>query len=134
MNLFKTLLSIAIILFSSLLFGQKQLNLKELKFAKNDENIQVIPLASDTNSSSFYIQVAQQVKAHVHKNHTETIYVVQGEANMILGSDTLQIKEGDFIEIPQNTVHSVRVTSLIDLKVLSTQSPKFIGVDRHFVE
>ena len=134
MNLYKTLFLFISTLISALAVGQNQVNLKELKFEQNDENIQVIPLASDTNSSSFYIQVVERVKAHVHKNHTEIIYVVQGEAKMILGSDTLPIKEGDFIEIPKNTIHAVEVTSLEDLRVLSTQSPKFIGIDRHFVE
>ena len=43
-------------------------------------------------------------------------------------------EKGDIIFIPMNTVHSLKVTSSIPVKVLSVQSPRFDGKDRIFVD
>lgn len=53
---------------------------------------------------------------------------------MLLGDKTFKVKKGDMIFIPINTVHSLKVTTSIPLKVLSVQSPRFDGKDRIFVD
>jgi len=62
------------------------------------------------------------------------VYVLEGTGMMQLGDPTLVITSGSYINIPKNTVHSVKVTSDTPMKVLSIQSPKFTGKDRHFLE
>ncbi len=94
----------------------------------------IIPLASDSNCSSFVIRVEEEVKAHYHASHTENLYVIRGKAQMQLGDTTLLIQAGDFINIPPNTIHSVKVTSMDWLEVISVQSPEFKGEDRIWVE
>ncbi len=42
------------------------------------------------------------------------------------------LKSGDFFTIPQNTVHSVTVTSKNPMKIISSQTPEFFGKDRIF--
>lgn len=99
----------------------------------NQDNIVVSKLYTDSLSSSFLIWVENHVKEHKHCKHTESIYVEGGEAIMTLENDTLIIKKGDFIVIPFNTYHSViKVLSAEPLKVLSIQSPEFLGDDRVF--
>jgi quercetin dioxygenase-like cupin family protein len=97
-------------------------------------NIKVIPLHSDTNSSVYLIFIKQAVKKHLHAYHTEVVTVLEGSARMYLGGETLKIAKGDHIIIPPNTAHAVITTSKKPLKVLSVQSPQFLGKDRIFIE
>lgn len=104
--------------------------IEELSFwAKN-----VIPIASDSNCSSFLIRVQEEVKPHYHSYHTEHIYVVKGSAILKLGDSTMTVKPGDLIVIPPKVVHSVKVNSFEPFEVLSIQSPGFKGEDRIWVE
>ena len=99
------------------------------------ENIHVEKLYSDSLATAFVIWVKQGVKAHKHLFHSENIYVLDGEAVMVNGMDTINIRKGDLIFIPMNTAHSVlEVKSDQALKVLSIQSPEFKGEDRVFVD
>lgn len=134
MNWYKVVFFFGFLNLSIVLIAQNHQNIQQFEFEKSEENIQVLKLASDTNSSSFLIQVKNTVKAHFHSTHTETIYVISGAAEMQMGDSTISIVSGDFIEIPPKTIHSVIVTSNEPLKVLSTQSPQFTGSDRHFID
>jgi mannose-6-phosphate isomerase-like protein (cupin superfamily) len=102
---------------------------------KSFENILVKPLQADSLQSVFVIWVKKEVPAHVHKEHTETIVVLEGKALMTLNDSLIHIKKGMVLTIPTGTVHSViSVKSRKPLKVLSIQSPFFDGKDRFFVE
>ena len=130
-----------LILFSSLSFTfsysqnkpcsfTNNLNLQALQPDKEFDNILNIPYCSDSLSSSFVIWVKKEVKSHRHAKHTENIYVIEGTATMKLGKEIFDIKAGDYVFIPKNTLHSVKTTSQKPLKVLSIQSPNFDGTDR----
>ena len=97
-------------------------------------NVMTIPLHSDDNTSVFMIFVKQAVRKHVHQYHTEVITVLDGTGRMYLGGDYFDIKKGDHIIVPPNTAHAVITTSVKPLKVLSVQSPQFLGQDRIFIE
>ena len=121
-------------LFSLAGIGQ---NLRDIKSKEADvefENTHVLPLFSDSLSASFLIWVKKSVPKHYHKYRTEHIYVIEGEGLMLLGTDTLLIKEGSHVLIKPTTPHAVWVKSAIPLKVLSIQSPFFDGSDRHFLD
>ena len=81
------------------------------------DNIHVVPVSSDDLASGFVIFVRQRVAPHFHQDHTELLYVLQGKARMMLGDQQLLLD----------------VTSETPLKVLSVQTPRFDGKDRHFV-
>lgn len=98
------------------------------------KNLHIDELGSSESSSEFVIFVRNEVKAHIHKEHTELIYVLEGEGLFYLGETKQIIKPGDFIRVNKGIVHAVKVTSKIPLKVLSIQTPKFIGKDRFFVD
>ena len=96
------------------------------------ENIHIHQISSDINSTTFAIWVKRKVKIHKHINHIENIYVTQGEGRFRLGSTTYHVEAGDLIVVPKNTWHGIEVTSTVPLRVISIQSPEFIGVDRIF--
>lgn len=91
-------------------------------------------LFSDSLASSFYIVIKNDVKAHKHIRHSEHIYVLDGTAEMKMDNKTFKLSKGDFVFIPKNAVHAVKVTSAVPLKIISIQSPNFDGTDRVFVE
>ena len=114
-------------------FGQVHLQLDTL-LSKTAETLKVEKIGGDSLTTSFVITIKQGVKKHLHKEHSETIHVLEGEAEMLLGDKMIHIKKGDYIFIPKNTPHKVEVTSTIPLKVLSIQAPYFDGKDRLLLE
>lgn len=89
---------------------------------------------SDSLSTTFVIWVKTNVLLHKHEFHTEQVYILAGTAIMVVGDSIFTIKPGDMIFIPENTPHSVKVTSIELLKVISIQSPEFLGNDRVILE
>lgn len=127
----KTILTICIITFSLSCIAQKQ-NIIDKTPTQEFDNILVEKLYSDENASSFVIWVKNSVKTHKHKTHTETLYVINGKGKMKVGKKKYKISKGDFLVIPKNTFHEVKVTSKTPLKVISIQAPEFLGEDRIF--
>ena len=107
-------------------------NFKAIKPSTTFDNIHVKKLSSEPNSTTFAIWVKQKVKIHKHMQHVENIYVSEGSCIFYLADSVFNIKSGDLIVVPKNTWHGVDVNSNIPLKVLSVQSPEFIGNDRVF--
>ena len=95
------------------------------------ENVKVVQLTSNPDASQFLIFIKKSVPLHLHKEHSEMVYIVDGEGKMQLGDKSFTIKKGDFVKIDENTPHGVTVTSQQPLKVLSTQTPEYFGKDKH---
>ncbi|UTW61112.1 cupin domain-containing protein [bacterium SCSIO 12741] len=94
------------------------------------DNITVEKLSTDANQSSFLIWVKDTVRPHHHAEHTECIYVLEGEGTFYLGTNKMELKPGDYVRIPQGVVHSFKTRSPVPAKVLSIQTPEFLGEDR----
>ncbi|MGB0522408.1 MAG: cupin domain-containing protein [Flammeovirgaceae bacterium] len=118
-------------------FSIKAQHLGQLNAFQPDEeyeNIFVKKLYSDQHTSTFIVWVKKEVKAHSHQKHTEQVGVLEGKAEMTLGDQTFVVKKGDWIMIPQGTIHAVKVLSKKPVKVISIQTPEFKGKDRVFVK
>ncbi|MGZ3884982.1 MAG: cupin domain-containing protein [Bacteroidia bacterium] len=98
------------------------------------DNLYNRPVFSDSLASSFVIVIKKEVKAHKHVYHAEHVMVLAGSGQMKIGDKQMEIKKGDLVFIPKNTVHAVRSTGKEPLKVLSLQAPYFDGKDRIFTE
>ena len=129
----KYILFLFLFFITNFYFGQVHLQLDTL-LSKTAEILKVEKIGGDSLTTSFVISIKQGVKKHLHKEHSETIHVLEGEGDMLLGDKMIHIKKGDFIFIPKNTPHKVDVTSTIPLKVLSIQAPYFDGKDRLLLE
>jgi mannose-6-phosphate isomerase-like protein (cupin superfamily) len=117
-----------------LIKAQSFQSLDTIKAPVNYENIYSKPVASDSLTSSFIIFIKKEVKKHKHAYHSEHVYVLEGEGEMLLDKQIFKVKKGDIIFIPENTIHSLKVLSKEPVKVLSVQSPFFDGKDRIFIE
>ena len=115
-------------------FAQQHMNTDSIGAKTVSDNIYNKALFNDSLASSFVIIIKKEVKPHIHLTHCEHVIVLEGTAKMKMGDKEFEIKKGDVILIPKNTVHSVKTTGKIPLKVLSIQAPNFDGKDRIFTE
>jgi mannose-6-phosphate isomerase-like protein (cupin superfamily) len=127
------LFSICIILTVST-FSQNVTSISQLVPEKEYDNIHIKKINTNKNSTSFVIWVKNGVKSHKHVSHHENLYILEGSGEMTIDENTFTIKSGDYFVIPENTYHSLKVTSKRPMKVISVQAPEFIGKDRVFKE
>ncbi|MCP4440269.1 MAG: cupin domain-containing protein [Aureispira sp.] len=116
---------------------QAQVDIKKFGDVVADEeyeNVKVMPIHSDRNTSVFVIFVKKEVKKHFHQYHTEVVTVLEGKGEMFMNGKVFDVKVGDCIVIPPGTEHAVITRSGKPLKVLSVQSPEFEGEDRIYTE
>lgn len=113
--------------------GQGITNLLDIQ-SDTSKNVFVQKLYSDSLSSSFFIEIQENVPLHYHEFHSETVYVISGEATMTLNGDTITVSTGDLIDLPFKTQHSVISVNKGPFKVLSVQAPEFLGKDRVFIK
>ncbi len=114
--------------------AQRILDISELRCAESEGAVHVTPLFSDTACSSFLICVDKEVRAHLHRTHTEHVFVLDGEAIMRLGDSTRVVHAGETIIIPPGTPHAVKVNGSAPLRVISVQAPYFDGSDRVWLD
>ena len=122
-------------------FGKaQQVNTDTIGSKTVSDNLYNKPLFGDSLASSYVIIIKKEVKLHKHLVHSEHVVVLDGTGQMTLRQaqddkgKLIEIKKGDVIFIPKNTIHGVKSTGKQPLKVLSVQSPNFDGKDRIFIE
>ena len=114
--------------------GQFWQNAADIVPNEKYDNIHVQKVHTSEQVSSFVIWVKNEVKPHLHGNHVEHVYVIEGYGTMLLGDKIKQVKAGDIIAIPPNVIHAVKTLSKTPLKVISIQAPEFFNKDRNYVE
>lgn len=60
---------------------------------------------------------------HLHPNQHETYQVLEGEAEFMLGTKKVIVKQGETVEIPPNTPHTFRNPTNQWLKMQDTHAP-----------
>ena len=114
--------------------AQQHFNTDTVGLKTVSDNLYNKPLFGDSLASSFVILIKKEVKPHKHLSHSEHVVVLEGTGQMQLGDKNFDIKKGDVVFIPKNTLHAVKTAGKQPLKVLSVQSPNFDGKDRIFIE
>ena len=113
--------------------GQQIMNVANFQPELKYDNVHLYQIDTDPHASTYIIWVKKNVAAHHHADHTEIVYVLEGEGEMTLGDIKRIVRPGDYIFIPRGTAHSVEVKSDEPMKVMSIQTPQFDGTDRVFV-
>ena len=130
----KKLAIMSICLIALIGFAQDIIELKDVKPTEDYENIWVKKISDDSNQTSFVIWIKESVRLHKHVDHSENIYILAGKGEMTIGERKLEVKKGDYFNIPKGTPHALNVLSSGPVKVLSIQSPQFLGKDRIFLD
>ncbi len=63
------------------------------------------------------------VDLHAHADHTDSFYVLEGEAEFSIGGRTLRAGPGGFVASPPGTVHGFRNAGDGDLRVVNIHAP-----------
>lgn len=86
------------------------------------------------SSSLHLVQFRGSMKAHFHKRHEETAFLVRGKGVMDIAGERTAIGPGTLMRIPAGFVHSFQAEGEELCLVLVSFSPPFDGEDRVFVE
>jgi len=81
------------------------------KVPNNGENINLIPFRQFLGFHQFIASVKKEIPLEVHDDMIESFILLKGECRCLLGQTYIDLKPGDFLEIPIHTEHSVKVTS-----------------------
>ncbi|TSE11427.1 MULTISPECIES: cupin domain-containing protein [Aquimarina] len=119
---------------TTILWSQGKFSAYDIKPDKEFENVLVKKIFTDPHTSTFVIWIKNEVKPHQHLKHTEQVFILEGKANVWLNKEEIVVQAGDWITIPEKTIHAVKVISETPLKVISIQTPEFKGKDRVFIE
>jgi mannose-6-phosphate isomerase-like protein (cupin superfamily) len=72
--------------------------------------------------------------AHYHRSTEEIYYILCGTANMVIGDESRQVKQGDAIAIPPGQVHQITNTGEKTLHILCCCTPPYEDNDTVLVE
>ena len=64
-------------------------------------------------------------KLHTQPDHDETVIVINGEAEFMVGDETRHVGPGDFMFIPRDTLHGRVRTITESMSALSIYAPYF---------
>ena len=63
------------------------------------------------------------VDAHSHGDHVDSFYVLEGEAEFIVGDDVVRAGPGTYVAAPVGAVHGFRNVGTGDLRMLNIHAP-----------
>ena len=99
---------------------------------KDVDALTTVELLRGQGVSAHLTQVRTRVRPHVHKDHGETVYVIEGSGAFIMGDRVYLLKPGSLIMIPRGVVHSYEAKQ--PTAVLSIFDPPFDPADRIFMD
>ena len=86
---------------------------------------------NDSNLASIHIvTISKDSKAHYHKKLTEFYYVLEGEGELLLNDDIIELKPDTLVMIKPLTRHRARG----NLRILNIVVPPFDESDEFIVE
>ena len=99
---------------------------------KEGESQTSVELMRAEGVSAHLIQVRNRIRPQYHRNHSETVYLLQGSGIFILGDRAYPVKEGSLLMIPKGIVHSFEAKQ--PTSVLAIFNPPFDPADRVFTD
>ncbi len=63
------------------------------------------------------------VDPHSHADHVDSFYVLEGEAEFVMGDETVRVGPGSYVAAPVGVVHGFRNTGKGELRMLNVHAP-----------
>lgn len=82
--------------------------------------------------ATIFIEAGKASRPHYHKVMEEIYYFIEGEGEVIIGSEVFAVKPGVAVAIPVGALHQVVNRFHQPLKFLSADSPSFDPTDLYF--
>jgi len=99
---------------------------------KEGDTMTSVELMRGDGVSAHLFQVRSRMRPHYHKEHSETVYLLEGSGILILGDRAYPVNEGTLLMIPRGVIHSYEAKQ--PTSVLSIFDTPFDGADRIFVD
>lgn len=64
-----------------------------------------------------------EVPPHKHDDHVDSFYILEGEAEFVLGEDVVHASAGTWVAVPVGTTHGFRNVGDGDLRILNIHAP-----------
>jgi len=68
-----------------------------------------------------------RIKRHAHPQSHHFLYLIQGQIELTVGEETRHIQAGDFVIIPQGSVHAMQRVGADEALFLDIASPPDVG-------
>ena len=68
-----------------------------------------------------------RIKRHTHPQSNHFLYLIQGQIELTVGEETRRIQVGDFVTIPQGSVHAMQRVGTAEALFLDIASPPDVG-------
>ncbi len=68
-----------------------------------------------------------RIKRHTHPQSNHFLYLIQGQIELTVGDETRRIQTGDFVTIPQGSVHAMQRVGAAEVMFLDIASPPDVG-------
>jgi mannose-6-phosphate isomerase-like protein (cupin superfamily) len=63
------------------------------------------------------------VEPHRHEDHVDSFYVLEGEAEFLVGEEVVRARPGDFVAAPVGVTHGFRNVGGTELRLLNVHGP-----------
>ena len=70
------------------------------------------------------------VELHAHADHVDSFYVLEGEAEFVMGDETVRLGAGSYVAAPIGVVHGFRNVGDRELRMLNVHTPNTGFVER----
>jgi len=70
------------------------------------------------------------VDPHTHDDHVDSFYVLEGEAEFVMGDETVRLGAGSYVAAPIGVVHGFRNVGDRELRMLNVHTPNTGFVER----
>jgi mannose-6-phosphate isomerase-like protein (cupin superfamily) len=71
------------------------------------------------------------VDPHTHEDHVDSFYILEGEAEFLIGEEVVRATPGTFVAAPAGLVHGFKSVGDVDLRILNVHAPN-TGFARRF--
>ena len=116
----------------------KIVNLRSANVVHTEHGSEIRPLIDRTTSDIVQCSVAEEllppgcaVRPHHHASTEEVYYILDGEGEMTVASETENVRSGDAVYIPIGSVHTLRNTGQTPMRIVLVCGPAFSRSDEH---
>ena len=95
-------------------------------FASSGES-QLALLAQTPEMNIRVNKLSGRIKRHTHPQSHHFLYLIQGQIELTVGEETRRIQAGDFVTIPQGSVHAMQRIGATEVLFLDIASPPDTG-------
>ena len=117
----------------------KIVNLRTARVLHTRHGSEIRPLVDRTTSDVTQCSLAEEtlppghaVTPHHHRETEEIYYVLEGSGEMTVGDETSPVAAGDAVYIPRGSVHTLRNTGEVPMRIVLVCGPAFRHEDEHF--